>query len=124
MCGLKFEKLLEKTCIEVKKRHSKVAAILDNAAYHNVYKEEIPRQGRPGWNVKNLKAFCDKDKLIVTATHGKRKIPVMKDYKDAVDKYVEKSDCKFRADDIMNKYDIVPVRLPPYHPELNAIERI
>ena len=124
MCGAKFEKFLETTCIKVRKRHKKVAAILDNAAYHNVLKEDIPRPGRPGWNIQNLKAFCLKKKLTVSATHGKRKIPILKDYKDAIDKYLEKTDCKFRADEIMNRHGIVPIRLPAYHPELNAIERI
>ena len=28
--------------------------------------------------------------------------------------------CKFQADEIMNKHGIVPIRLPAYHPELNA----
>ena len=87
---------------------------------------DIPLQGHPGWNVKNLKEFCEKKKLKVSAIHSKssQKKPILKDYKDAIDKYKENSDCKFRADEIMNKHGIIPIRLPPYHPELNAIERI
>ena len=126
MDGARFEKFLETACVKVKKRHDKVAAILDNASVHNVYRNDIPRQGHPGWNVKNLKEFCEKKKLKVSAIHSKssQKKPILKDYKDAIDKYKENSDCKFRADEIMNKHGIIPIRLPPYHPELNAIERI
>ena len=118
MCGLKFEKFLETVCTKVKKRHSKVGAISDNASYHNVLRKEIPRQGGPGWHVKNLKAFCEKKKLEVSAKHGKQNVPIMKDYKIAIDKYIETSDCNFQADEIMNKHGIVPV----YYLELNAIE--
>ena len=116
MNGKKFEKFLHKILTKVKKRHKKVAAILDNASYHNVYREEIPRSS---WHVKKLKEFCEEKKLDVTAS-GKRGI-VKADYVKAIKKYVENHDCKFRADEIMKLYGVIPLRLPPYHPELNAI---
>ena len=36
MDGAKFEKFLKNVCAKVKRRHTKVAAIMDNASYHNV----------------------------------------------------------------------------------------
>ena len=68
--------------------------------------EDIPRPGRPGWNLQGLKDFCKKKNLEVSAIHGKRKIPIMADYKDALDKYLATCENKYRADEIMNSYGL------------------
>ena len=53
--------------------------------------------------------------------HGKRGKPIKKDYQDSVKKYLNDPSIKYRAESILNNYGIKCVRLPPYHPELNAI---
>ena len=122
MNGAKFEIFVHKVLAKVKKRHDKVACIIDNASYHNIYREEIPR---PSWPVKKLKEFCELKKLEVTAKHSKNSkksgVIVKEDYVEVIKKYVADSDCKYRVDEIMKSYDVIPLRLPPYHPELNAI---
>jgi hypothetical protein len=93
---------------------------MDNASYHNQYREDIPRSG---WSVARIKAFCKEHNLEIIVKKGKRGKPVKQDYMDAVNRYVETADVIFRVDLILESYGIYCIRLPPYHPELNAMER-
>ena len=81
-------------------------------------REDIPR---PGWALSKLKEFCKQNKLKPAARWGKRGKPIKKDYEDCIKKYIEDTDeCKYRAEEIMNSYGIVCIRLPPYHPEVGG----
>ena len=60
--------------------------------------------------------------MTVTPT-GKRG-PVKSDYQRAAKQFVDASGMKYKADSIIESYGILPVRLPPYHPELNPIGNI
>ena len=51
---------------------------------------------------------------------GKR-VPVKEDFLAATNKYVNENGLKYRAESIVRKHGIEIIRLPPYHPEFNAI---
>ena len=120
MDSSRFEQFVHKIAKRVTKRHKKVAWVMDNASYHNQYREDIPRSG---WSVARIKAFCKENNLEIIVKKGKRGKPVKQDYMDAVNLYVETADVVFSVDIILKSYGIIGIRLPPYHPELNAMER-
>ena len=53
-----------------------------------------------------MKQFCEEKNFKVFAIHGRRGIKVGKDYEEAIRIYVEKKDLKFKAGNIMKKYEI------------------
>ena len=83
MDSSRFEHFVHKTALTVTARHEKVAWVMDNASYHNQYREDIPRSD---WSVARIKAFCKNHNLEVFAKKGKRGKPVKKDYMDAVNR--------------------------------------
>ena len=71
-----------------------------------------------------MKEFCEKKGITVIARHGKRAWfgdLVKKDYEEAIKHYLDGTDIKYQAEEIMKKYGVECLRLPPYHPELTAI---
>ena len=103
MDGPRFLEFAEKICEKVTRRHKKVAFVLDNASYHNEYRGDIPR---PGWAIQRIKDFCKLHDLEVSATHGKRGVPIKQDYMDAVNIYIEQTDCKYKLDDFLKRFGI------------------
>jgi hypothetical protein len=62
--------------------------------------------------------------LEVIAKYGKKAHLghlIRKDYLDAIRIHLDQCELKYRAENIMKKYGIECLRLPPYHPELTAL---
>ena len=110
MDSSRFEEFVHKMAKRVTKRHEKIACVMDNASYHNQYREDIPRSG---WSVARIKAFCKENNLEIIVKKGKRGKPVKQDYMDAVNLYVKTADVIFRIDVILKGYGIVCIKLPP-----------
>ena len=84
-------------------------------------RDDVPRST---WKLDQYKKFCEEHKLTVVAEHGKQAAKgklVLNDYKKSANEYADKMGLKYRADTIIESYGFITVRLPPYHPELNAI---
>ena len=113
MDGAAFEKFCHRLGENITKDHEKVAVVLDNASYHNEYREDIPRHN---WSIKRFRAFCELNKLDVPVIHGRRGRPILADYKEAVRKYILEGDLVYKIDVIFKSYGIIVIRLPPYHP--------
>ena len=113
MDGAAFEKFCHRLGENITKDHEKVAVVLDNASYHNEYREDIPRHN---WSIKRFREFCELNKLEVLAINGKRGKPILADYKEAVKKYIQEADLIYKIDVILKGYGIIVIRLPPYHP--------
>ena len=72
--------------------------------------------------IAELKKFCEDHNLPVLAQRGKRPGQIVRmDYVDAVNIYLNNSDVKYKAENIMKEYGVECLRLPPYHPELSAL---
>ena len=80
-------------------------------------REDIPRHGAP---LSALKEFCKKHQIDVPQKFGKKRL-IVKDYREAIKKYLEKSDLKYKAENIMRHYGIECLRLPAFHPELSPL---
>ena len=97
---------------------------MDNASYHTTMRDDVPRST---WTLERFKQYCADNNLTVVPTHSKRKgikKPVLEDYKESALNHAESLGLKYKADAILAEYGIRCVRLPPYHPELNPIERV
>ena len=123
MDGAKFETFLRETCSKLKQKYDKVALVMDKASYHTILLDNIPNSK---WVLPQYKKFCTENNLKVIPTHSKAKKGrlVLADHKAAADKYVQDSGVKYKADEIMKSYGVRCIPLPPYHPELNPIERV
>ena len=123
----KFELFLHETCKRLVEKYDKIALVMDNASYHTTMRDDVPR--RSGWTLAKYIKYCADNNLTVIATHsqskrgGPRKL-VLDDYKESALNHAETLGLKYKADTIMAQYGIRCVRLPPYHPELNPIERV
>ena len=119
----KFNKFLLETCAKLTSMYPKVGLVMDNASYHTVLVDDIPHSN---WLLSDYKKFCTEKELDVVPINSKRKDGhlVKADYKAAADKFVEESRIKYKADQIMKSYGVKCICLPPYHPELNPIERV
>ena len=101
---------------------------MDNASYHTTMRDDCPRSS---WTLKQFKDYCEDNNLTVEPKHSKRvgkngiKPLVLEDYKEVALNHTETFwSSKYKADIILAEYGIRCVRLPPYHPELNPIERV
>ena len=84
-------------------------------------RDDVPRST---WKLDQYKKFCEEHNLTVVAEHGKQAAKgklVLDDYKQSANQYANKMGLKYRADTIIESYGFLTIRLPPYHPELNAI---
>ena len=95
---------------------------MDNASYHTTLSDDTPRST---WTLPKFKKYCQDNNLTVIPGYSKRpgKL-VLEDYKKCALKHSDEVGNKYTADTIMAQYSIRCVRLPPYHPELNPIERV
>ena len=118
----KFEQFLHDTCKILTEKYDKIAIVLGNANYHNTMHDDVPCSN---WTLEKFKKYCSDNSLTVLPRYSKRpgKL-VLKDYKECALKHSELVGNRYKADSIMAQYGIRCVRLPPYHPELNPIERV
>ena len=126
MDGDKFNAFVTDAFIRAKQQYPdrKLALVVDNASYHTKLCDDMPKSD---WSLDQYKEFCYEKSLPVPPHYSKKAHLghlVKQDYVEAAKKYVDASPEKYQLERLCILYDIILVRLPPYHPELNPIEQI
>ena len=126
MDGDKFNAFVTDAFIRAKQQYPdrKLSLVVDNASYHTKLCDDMPKQN---WTLDEYKQFCYDKSLPVPAYWSKKAHLghlVKQDFVEAAKKYVDASPEKYQLERLCILYDILLVRLPPYHPELNPIEQI
>jgi hypothetical protein len=126
MDGDKFNAFVTDAFIKAKQQYPdrKLALVVDNASYHTKLCDDMPRSD---WSLDQYKNFCYEKSLPVPPHYSKKAHLghlVKQDFVEAAKKYVDASPEKYQLERLCILYDILLVRLPPYHPELNPIEQI
>ncbi|XP_039745055.1 uncharacterized protein LOC120623223 [Pararge aegeria] len=88
--------------------------VLDNASYHNVQNDRAPNS-----NSKKIEMQRWLTEKNIAFNQDMKKIELY----DLIKKNKENYIC-YKIDDILQRYGIKVLRLPPYHPELNPIENV
>lgn len=115
MDGTVFHNWIRNSVVPVLPKNSCV--VMDNASYHNVINPEdkVPTKST---NKGPMKAWLDKYNIDHTAAKTKQDLLQLVNASEQ-----SKVDC-FRIDKYLEERGHVPLRLPPYHPQLNPIELI
>lgn len=90
--------------------------IIDNAAYHSKTLDKIPK-----WesSIKDMKKFLTTHNIEFREKAYKEELFAI------ISKFLEENpDKHYCIDAIVKEYGHIILRLPPYHPELNGIEKI